>query len=160
MLMLIAWSCCQAEVCEDIVRNCGIDFTLIRSSWFAQNFSEGYLHGPVLQCAIILPAGQVQESNIDVDDIAEVAVAALTQTGHSGQLYEVAIRLTSHPGRQPSHLPLQNGIKCKTATKRPPFVCVERKIGRLSLLIVLFILITATSGQVEEAIRICNGLFF
>ncbi|TLP69050.1 hypothetical protein FEE96_01820 [Parasedimentitalea maritima] len=72
--------------CKDILRNCGIDFTLIRSSRFAQNFSEGHPHGPVLQGAITLPAGQVQEPIIVINDIAEVA-----------------IRLTSHLGRQPSH---------------------------------------------------------
>lgn len=39
--------------------------------------------------AITLPAGAMREPYVDVDDIAEVAVTALTQDGHSGEIYEV-----------------------------------------------------------------------
>jgi len=69
--------------------NSGLDFTLVRCAWFTQNFSEGYLHEPIMQGMIALPAGQVREPIVDVDDIAEVAVAALTDDRHNGQLYEV-----------------------------------------------------------------------
>ena len=79
----------HARSCENIVKTCGLDFTLIRASWFAQNFSEGYLRDPVLDGMVALPAGAVCEPIIDVDDIADVAVAALTEPRHSGQLYEV-----------------------------------------------------------------------
>jgi len=79
----------HAQHCEDIVRNCGLDYTLIRASWFAQNFSEGYLLGPVLEGVIALPAGEVAEPFVDIDDIADVAVAALTDRRHAGQLYEL-----------------------------------------------------------------------
>jgi len=79
----------HAEQCEQIVRTCGLDYTLLRCAWFAQNFNEGYLHAPVLDGMIALPAGNVREPIVDVDDIAEVAVAALTEEGHSRQLYEV-----------------------------------------------------------------------
>lgn len=79
----------HARRCEDIIRECGLEFTLIRASWFAQNFSEGYLREPVLDGVVALPAGDVREPIIDVDDIADVAVAALTEDRHAGQLYEV-----------------------------------------------------------------------
>ncbi|SHL78800.1 Uncharacterized conserved protein YbjT, contains NAD(P)-binding and DUF2867 domains [Roseovarius marisflavi] len=80
----------QAMRCENIVRASGIDFTLLRCAWFAQNFSEGYLRDPVLDGLIALPAGNVGEPIVDVDDIADVAVAALTETDrHSGELYEI-----------------------------------------------------------------------
>jgi len=79
----------HARACEEIVRDSGLDYTLVRCAWFAQNFSEGYLRDPILQGMIALPAGQVREPIVDVDDIAEVAVAALTDDGHSGQLYEI-----------------------------------------------------------------------
>ncbi len=79
----------HARQCEEIVRNSGLEFTLIRASWFAQNFSEGYLREPVLDGMVALPAGDVREPIIDVDDIADVAVAALTEDGHGGELYEV-----------------------------------------------------------------------
>lgn len=80
----------QARACEDIVRKSGVDFTLLRCSWFAQNFSEGYLRDPVLGGTIAMPAGSVREPIVDVDDIADIAVAALTETDrHSGELYEI-----------------------------------------------------------------------
>ena len=79
----------HAQACENIIKTSGLDYTLIRASWFAQNFSEGYLRDPVLDGMIALPAGTVREPIIDVDDIADVAVAALTQARHSCQLYEV-----------------------------------------------------------------------
>lgn len=65
------------------------DWTIVRCSWFNQNFSEGYLLEPVLAGEVAMPAGEVPEPFVDVDDIAEVAVAALTEDGHSGQLYEL-----------------------------------------------------------------------
>ena len=79
----------HARLGEEAVRNSGIDFTLIRAAWFAQNFSEGYLRDPVLGGVIAMPGGDVREPIIDIDDIADVAVASLTEAGHSGQLYEV-----------------------------------------------------------------------
>ena len=79
----------HAQRCEDIVRHSGLEYTLVRAAWFAQNFSEGYLREPALAGVVALPAGEVREPIIDVDDIADVAVAALTEHGHSGQLYEV-----------------------------------------------------------------------
>lgn len=79
----------HARLGEDVVRNSGINFTLVRAAWFAQNFSEGYLRDPVLEGVIAMPGGEVREPIIDIDDIADVAVAALTEAGHFGQLYEV-----------------------------------------------------------------------
>ncbi|MEJ2394794.1 MAG: NAD(P)H-binding protein [Candidatus Thiodiazotropha sp.] len=79
----------HAQRCEEIVRHSGLAYTLVRAAWFAQNFSEGYLRDPVLDGMIALPAGDVREPIVDVDDIADVAVAALTEEGHAGQLYEV-----------------------------------------------------------------------
>jgi uncharacterized protein YbjT (DUF2867 family) len=79
----------HAMRCEDIVRDSGLEFTLVRASWFAQNFSEGYLRDPILEGVIALPGGEVREPIVDVDDIADVAVAALTEARHAGQLYEV-----------------------------------------------------------------------
>jgi len=79
----------HARHCEDIVRNCGLDYTLVRAAWFAQNFSEGYLQAPVLDGMVALPAGDVKEPIADVDDIADVAVAALTDDRHNGELYEI-----------------------------------------------------------------------
>ena len=62
---------------------------LYRSSWFSQNFSEGYLVDGVLSGAIALPAREVPEPFVDVDDIADVVTAALTDARHIGKIYEV-----------------------------------------------------------------------
>lgn len=79
----------EAFVAERGVRRSGVDFTIVRSSWFAQNFSEGALLGPVLSGTVALPAADVPEPFVDIDDIAEVATAALTEDGHAGRTYEI-----------------------------------------------------------------------
>jgi len=79
----------EAQACERIVQHSGIDWTVIRSSWFNQNFSEGAFVDMVHAGVIALPAGDVPEPFVDVDDIADVAVAALTEPGHFGEVYEV-----------------------------------------------------------------------
>ncbi|MDH3669554.1 MAG: NAD(P)H-binding protein [Gammaproteobacteria bacterium] len=79
----------EAQLCERIVQEAGIEWTVVRASWFNQNFSDGEFLGMVLDGAIALPAGDVPEPFVDVDDIADVAVAALTEDGHAGEIYEV-----------------------------------------------------------------------
>jgi uncharacterized protein YbjT (DUF2867 family) len=79
----------EARRAEDAVRNAGVDWTVIRASWFAQNFTEHFLLQPVLEGAIAFPAGDVAEPFVDVDDVADIAAAALTEQGHAGQVYEV-----------------------------------------------------------------------
>jgi uncharacterized protein YbjT (DUF2867 family) len=75
---------------EQMVQHAGCAWTIIRASWFCQNFSEDYLLEPVLSGEIALPASDVAEPFVDADDIADVAVAALTdRRRHAGQLYEV-----------------------------------------------------------------------
>jgi len=79
----------EAQLCERVVQDAGVEWTVVRASWFNQNFSEGEFLGMVLDGAITLPAGDVPEPFVDVDDIADVAVAALTEDGHNGEIYEV-----------------------------------------------------------------------
>ncbi len=79
----------HARLGEEVVRNSGIPFTLVRSAWFAQNFSEGYLRDPILAGILPMPGGDIAEPIIDINDIADVVVAALTEDGHTGELYEV-----------------------------------------------------------------------
>jgi uncharacterized protein YbjT (DUF2867 family) len=74
---------------EQAVEESGAEWTIVRCSWFDQNFSEGHLLGPVLSGEIVLPVSDVAEPFLDADDIADVAVAALTEPGHAGQLYEL-----------------------------------------------------------------------
>ncbi|GMR02668.1 MAG: NAD(P)H-binding protein [Acidimicrobiia bacterium] len=79
----------EAQACEQIVQDAGIDWTIVRSSWFSQNWSESFLLGPILSGHVAMPAGEIPEPFTDADDIADVAVAALTQDGHKGQIYEL-----------------------------------------------------------------------
>ncbi len=75
--------------CERIVQDSGVDWTIIRAGWFMQNFTEGDFQQMICDGAIVLPARDIPEPFVDVNDIADVAVAALTEEGHSNQLYEV-----------------------------------------------------------------------
>ncbi len=79
----------EAQACERIVQEAGVEWTVVRASWFMQNFSEGEFLGMVLDGAITLPASEVPEPFIDINDIADVAVAALTEEGHAYEIYEV-----------------------------------------------------------------------
>ena len=79
----------EAEHAERIVQNSGIDWTILRASWFCQNFSEAHFLEPILQGELALPVGHIAEPFVDAEDIAEIAVAALTQPDHSHRLYEL-----------------------------------------------------------------------
>ncbi|MBM7494418.1 uncharacterized protein YbjT (DUF2867 family) [Micromonospora luteifusca] len=79
----------EAQAAEKLIQSAGAEWTILRSSWFSQNFSEDYLREPVVGGEVFLPVGTVPEPFVDADDIAEVAVAALTGGGHAGQLYEL-----------------------------------------------------------------------
>ena len=79
----------EAEEAEQAVRDSGAELTVLRSTWFAQNFSEDYIRDDVVSGAVALPAGDTPEPFVDADDIADVAVAALTEEGHVGEVYEL-----------------------------------------------------------------------
>ena len=79
----------EAERAEQAVLDAGAELTIVRSTWFAQNFSEGAFLDLVLAGEVTLPAGDTPEPFVDIDDIADVAVAALTEEGHDGELYEL-----------------------------------------------------------------------
>jgi uncharacterized protein YbjT (DUF2867 family) len=79
----------EAQACEKIVQESELAWTIVRASWFNQNFSEGAFIEMVLSGVIALPAGDTPEPFVDADDIADVAVAALTEPAHAGQVYEV-----------------------------------------------------------------------
>ena len=107
----------QAQAAERVVQESGVEWTVVTCSWFMQNFTEGYLLDPVREGVIALPARDVAEPFVDVDDIADVAVAALTEDGHTGRIYEltgprlltfaeVAAELSEATGREIVYVPL------------------------------------------------------
>jgi uncharacterized protein YbjT (DUF2867 family) len=79
----------EAQRAEQELIAAGTQWTVVRCSWFAQNFSEAFLADFVRTGEIALPAGGVPEPFVDAEDIADVAAAALTQDGHDGQTYEL-----------------------------------------------------------------------
>jgi len=98
----------------------GARWSVVRASWFAQNFSESFLRPLVLDGVLAVPAADVPEPFVDADDIAAVAVAALTEDGHAGEVYEVtgpdaltfaavAETLTAVIGRSVTFVPLSGG---------------------------------------------------
>ena len=103
---------------EEVIRTSGLPFTIVRSAWFAQNFSEGYLRDPILDGILPMPGGDIAEPIIDIDDIADMVVAALTEEGHLGERYEVtgprlmtcaemAEVLSTTLGRDIQHVPIR-----------------------------------------------------
>jgi uncharacterized protein YbjT (DUF2867 family) len=79
----------EAERAARAVRDSGAELTVLRSTWFAQNFSEDYWREYVQAGEVALPAGEMPEPFVDADDIADVAAAALTDVRHIGEVYEL-----------------------------------------------------------------------
>jgi len=79
----------EAEACERIIAGSGLRYTLVRASWFNQNFSESFLLQPVLAGHVALPMPNAAIPFVDVNDIAEVAVQALLHDEYDGQTLEV-----------------------------------------------------------------------
>ena len=78
-----------AERAEEAVRAAFPAAAVVRSSWFAQNLSESFLLADVLSGVVAVPVADVTEPFVDVRDVADVAVAALTADGHAGLVQEV-----------------------------------------------------------------------
>jgi uncharacterized protein YbjT (DUF2867 family) len=80
----------NAEVAvREVGEEAGVEWTIVRCAWFNQNFDENYLLEPILSGEVALPSGNVPEPFVDAEDIADVAVAALTEDGHAGELSEL-----------------------------------------------------------------------
>ena len=71
------------------LQDAGADWTIVRCSWFSQNFSENFFLDGVLAGELALPVDGIPEPFVDAEDIADVATAALTEDGHVGRLYEL-----------------------------------------------------------------------
>ncbi|MCE7045914.1 NmrA family NAD(P)-binding protein [Streptomyces purpurascens] len=69
----------QALPTEEALHASGADWTVVRAAWFAQNFSEGPLVAELRERGeLVFPADEVREPFLDVRDIADVVVTALT----------------------------------------------------------------------------------
>lgn len=75
---------------EEKVASSGINYTILRASWFNQNFISPVFFGPQIQQGMLtLPVGEGKTGWIDTRDIAAVAAKVLTQTGHENKLYNL-----------------------------------------------------------------------
>ncbi|MFJ8435974.1 NAD(P)H-binding protein [Kitasatospora sp. NPDC094019] len=100
---------------EAAVRGSGVDWTVLQPEWFAQNFTESFWREGVRSGTLALPTGDGRVPFVDAEDIADVAVAALTEDGHGGRTYrltgpraislgEAADVITAATGRTVRHL--------------------------------------------------------
>lgn len=79
----------EAELCEQVVMHSGLDYTIVRASWFNQNFSESFFLEPILEGFVALPQADAKVPYVDTDDIADVAVAVLLNEKHNGKTYQL-----------------------------------------------------------------------
>ncbi|MEP2935459.1 MAG: NAD(P)H-binding protein [Gilvibacter sp.] len=79
----------EAELCEQVVMHSGIDYTIVRASWFSQNFSESFFLAPIIDGFVALPQADIQIPFVDTEDIASVVVAALLGDTHNGKTYQL-----------------------------------------------------------------------
>ncbi|WP_394746864.1 NmrA family NAD(P)-binding protein [Spongiimicrobium salis] len=79
----------EAEACEEIVANSGLDYTLVRASWFNQNFSEGAFVDFVLDGVVALPMPEARIPFVDANDIADVVSKVLVDDSYNGQTITV-----------------------------------------------------------------------
>ena len=75
----------EAEACEEIVANSGLNYTLVRASWFNQNFSESFFLDPILAGHVALPMANTKIPFVDANDIAEVAVKVLLDDSYNNK---------------------------------------------------------------------------
>ena len=79
----------EAEKCEEIVKNSGLEWTIVRASWFNQNFSESFFLDPILAGHVALPKNEAKVPYVDANDIADVVVEVLLNAAHNGYTYEL-----------------------------------------------------------------------
>lgn len=74
---------------ERALQDSGVQWTILRPSWFAQNFTELDYFGSLLgdEGELRLPTGNGREAFIDLEDLADVAAATLTADSHAGHTY-------------------------------------------------------------------------
>ncbi|MFE7773445.1 NmrA family NAD(P)-binding protein [Streptomyces sp. NPDC057445] len=107
----------EAVRAEEALRSAGVPLTVVRAAFFAQNFSEGAMAPGVVAGEIPFPAGSTAEPFLDLDDLADVVVIALTEDGHEGLTHEltgprlltfgeVATELSAVTGRPVRYVPV------------------------------------------------------
>lgn len=132
-----------AQQAEQQLINSGLSWNVVRASWFAQNFSEGFLVDGILRGQLALPAADVPEPFVDVDDIADVAVACLTRPSLHNRVFEVT---------GPQLLTFAECVQTIASTLRRPldFTAISAEHFLQSL---------ADQGMPEDVLWLMNELF-
>ncbi|MFB9076549.1 NmrA family transcriptional regulator [Flavobacterium procerum] len=133
----------EAQICEEIVKATAQNWTIVRASWFNQNFSESIFLEPILSGFVALPKADVLEPFTDADDIAEVVAETLLDEKHNGKTYELT---------GPHLLTFEHAVK-EIATQ------TERKIIFQSLTLDEYINALREYHVPEEEIWLVNYLF-
>ena len=115
----------EAQQAEQAVQALGADGPSSAAAGSRQNFSESFLLDGILAGTLALPVGDVREPFVDVEDIADVAVAALTEDGHAGRLYELtgpraAVASPRPPPRSAGRRPRDRASSACRSTPTPP----------------------------------------
>ena len=79
----------EAEACEEIVAHSGLNYTLVRASWFNQNFSEGAFRDYILAGHMALPMPTASIPYTDTKDIADMVTKALLDDSLNGETLTV-----------------------------------------------------------------------
>jgi len=67
----------------------GFDYTVLKPSFFAQNFKNYEWENITHRGITFVPAGNGKVAFIDIEDIAAVAATVLTEEGHSAKTYQL-----------------------------------------------------------------------
>ncbi len=79
----------EAQLCEQVVIHSGLEYTIVRASWFNQNFSESFFLDPILAGHVALPQADAKVPYVDTNDISDVVVEVLLNERHNGHIYEL-----------------------------------------------------------------------
>lgn len=79
----------EAQICEEIIKENAKNWTIVRASWFNQNFSESIFLEPILAGIVALPRAEALEPFTDADDIADVVLESLLNENHNSKTYEL-----------------------------------------------------------------------
>ena len=77
-------------VIDEAVRTSGIPYTILRPNFFMQDFTAFYGETIRTTGTIFLPLGDARVSHLDLRDLAEAAVAALTNDRHLNKTYDLS----------------------------------------------------------------------
>ena len=67
----------------------GADWTILRSAFFFQNFTEAFWAEEIATGSLTMVEHTVSEPFVDADDLADVAVATLLDPAHVGRIHEL-----------------------------------------------------------------------